>query len=91
MFYRVGKFSKWFAQSNRYFCDYPCSKPVVKRAIQVLSRDHVPFIIGVFFISLYGFHKMMIFQALYTEKVQFENKPKLSKDNDQHSKHLLAK
>ena len=59
--------------------------------IQVLSRDHVPYIIGVFFISLYGFHQMMIFQALYTEKVQFENEPKLSKDNDQYSKHMLAK
>ena len=34
---------------------------------------------------------MMIFQALYTEKVQFENEPKLSKDNDQYSKHVLAK
>ena len=33
---------------------------------------------------------MTIFQSLYTEKVQFGNEFKLSKDNNQ-SKHLLAK
>ena len=61
-----------------------------KGYLSLIKRSRT-FHFGVFFISLYGFHKMMIFQALYTEKVQFENEPKLSKDNDQYSKHLLAK
>ena len=78
-------------QSNRpLFLGLPLLKPCCNKGYLILLKRCRTFHCWCFFISLYGFHQVTIFQSLYTIKVQFKNEPKRSKDNNQ-SKHLLAK